>query len=54
MIFIMVIPLRLFAKGDGFCGCLVNRGFASAKGNVFYVPFFGAKERNQRKALKGD
>ncbi len=32
---------------------LVDRGNASAKGDVFYVPFFGAKERNQRKALKG-
>jgi hypothetical protein len=27
---------------------IFDRGFASAKGDVFYVPFFGAKERNQR------
>jgi len=30
-----------------------DRGFVCAKGDVFYVPFFDAKERNQRKAQKG-
>jgi hypothetical protein len=33
---------------------LGNRGFFSAKGDSFYVPFFVAKERNQRKAPKGE
>jgi hypothetical protein len=31
-----------------------NRVFITTKDILFYVPFFGAKERNQRKAPKGD
>jgi len=42
---------RLFLREGVFC--FVNRGFISAKDDVFYVPFFSEKERNQRKLPKG-